>query len=59
MKEKEMEIIAKLIYKILKNTKPVESKGQSKVEEKVLLSVHREIKELLEKFLLYPEIILA
>ncbi len=64
LKEEQMEKIADLIYKLLKNTKPKKlenaenSKTDTIVEDRVMQMVHEEIKELLEAFPLYPELVI-
>ncbi|NGX30821.1 MAG: Serine hydroxymethyltransferase [Chlamydiae bacterium] len=59
MKEIEMAHIARLMYEVLKNTKPVEkSKAKFETDARIKEKVHAEIKELLTKHPLYPEIIL-
>lgn len=65
MKENEMKIIADVIYDILKNAKSSgssksneASKSNAEVEEKVLNENKNKIKNLLGKFLLYPELVI-
>ncbi len=64
MKEDEMKFIAETICKVLKNSKPSivkktqkPSKVKAIVDENVLIEVKKDIKNLLSKFLLYPELI--
>jgi len=64
MKEAEMKIIANVIYDILKNTKPTfntkinaKSKAKAEVDLSILKENQRKIKNLLEKFKLYPQLI--
>lgn len=63
MKEKEMELIAGLMWALLKATKPVaDPKGNTKakieIEPKVLQKVKLSVKELLDNFKLYPELVI-
>jgi len=65
MKEYEMQIIAEVIDDVLKSAKPTivaktnkPSKALAKVEMSVLSENQNEIKNLLEKFKLYPELII-
>ncbi|MFA6915143.1 MAG: glycine hydroxymethyltransferase [Parachlamydiales bacterium] len=62
MGPREMEIIGELIYKVLANTKPAlakdgsVSKAQFILDQGILEEVSSEVKSLLRKFPLYPEI---
>jgi glycine hydroxymethyltransferase len=65
MKENEMEQIAKLIFKVLKNTSPAIIKSTNKkslanamVKDNILLEVKEEIKNLLQSFPLYPDLLI-
>ena len=65
MKEKEMEKIALVLFDILKNAKAEinlktnkPSKAKAKVDVAVLKKNQSEIKNLLENFLLYPELVI-
>jgi glycine hydroxymethyltransferase len=59
MKETEMEMIAKLIASLLKNTKTDEaSKSKATVDPATLASIQKEVHNLLKKFPLYPELII-
>jgi glycine hydroxymethyltransferase len=57
MKEAEMEKIASLLVDVLKNTKPL-TKSEGEVDIQILHRVQKEITELLQKFPVYPEIVL-
>ena len=63
MKEREMEIIADLIYDVLKGSKPKidpttgkPSSAEVDIDKAVLQDINRRLKELLNNFPLYPEI---
>ena len=63
MGSNEMQQIADLIFTVLSNTKPTfvaktnaMSKAQATVDNNVLISVQNEVKKLMEKFPLYPQI---
>lgn len=59
MKEDEVDQIADLMYDLLAASKPEKSSlAKVTVDDKVLLRVQEEIKHLLSKFPLYPEIVL-
>jgi len=65
MKENEMKEVANIIFSALKNTKAVLdkdtnqlSKIQFETDNGALESIQRDVKNLLNKFLLYPEIII-
>ena len=65
MKEKEMEEIAYCIYTLLKGTSPAPceetgalSRGKVIIEERVLEEVQRRVKDLLQPFPLYPELLI-
>lgn len=65
MGEPEMKIIGQCIAKILKNTRPLPAKlagtlsrAQAQTEEKVLHEVRETVSALLQKFPLYPDLIL-
>ncbi|NGX56128.1 MAG: Serine hydroxymethyltransferase [Candidatus Anoxychlamydiales bacterium] len=65
MKEKEMEIIADIIYEILKNTTPnivqktnKKSLAKATVKENVLKSAKEKINNLISDFVLYPDLII-
>lgn len=64
MKEKEMQEIASIIYELLKEAKPATdpktggpSKAKAHVEASILHRAQRRVAEILEKFPLYPELI--
>jgi glycine hydroxymethyltransferase len=57
MKEDEMKEIAKLIHTLLKSTTPIEgSKAKALAPPDLLFSTQNEVKQLLSKFPLYPEL---
>jgi glycine hydroxymethyltransferase len=59
MKEDEVALIADLMYDLLAATKPEKtSLAKVTIDDKVLVRVQEEIKHLLSKFPLYPEIVL-
>ncbi len=59
MKEGESELIADLLYDLLKGATPEKNNlAKVTVDDKVLIRVQEEVKHLLEKFPLYPEIVL-
>lgn len=58
MGKKEVEKIATIIVQILKNAKPSSSRAKVQIDEKILTKARAQVKELLEKFPLYPELII-
>ncbi len=64
LKEKEMKLIADLIFKLLKHTKPKKlenaenSKNDIIVSPGIMETIHQEIKELLDAFPLYEELMI-
>lgn len=59
LREKEMEQIADLIYALLKGAKPAtDSRAKAHVDPATLARVQGDIKELLKKFPLYPELLI-
>ncbi|CEM60367.1 glycine hydroxymethyltransferase [Treponema phagedenis] len=62
MKEPEMQEIAEMIYAVLKATKPAKTKsgGQSRthveIDSKVKIKTEQKVKDLLKRFVLYPEL---
>ena len=63
MKNKEMEFIGKSIVKVLRNTKPLvingkTSKAKYEIDQKVLEEVRNDVKEVLQNFPLYPELLI-
>lgn len=59
MKEAEMEEIAEMVVDLLQNTRPEEgSKAKIIVDSKTLARLQHRVKDLLEKFPLYPELVI-
>lgn len=65
MKEAEMKIIADVIYDILKNAKSSKnstnleiSRANAQVDDKILSQNKNKIKSLLDKFMLYPDLVI-
>lgn len=58
MKEDEMGLIGSLIVKLLKGSKPGESRAKVTIDPAILKHVQHDVTALLKKFPLYPEIII-
>ncbi len=59
MKETEMRLIGALMIELLKHTKPDQvSKAQPIIDQKILKKVQEQVKDLLQDFPLYPELVI-